>query len=230
MSVTGNRLLDALPQDELNTILPRLEPVSLPIRTGLHKPDQPIEHIYFITQGMASVVANLEDGGAVEVGVVGDEGFTGVPALLGSDASSHDVYMQISGSGLRMTVAALREAVEGSAAVKSSLLRYVQYFLTQVSQTAACNIRHALEQRLARWLLMADDRRGNTPMLLTQEFLSIMLGVQRPGVTLAAGALKQSGIIEYTHGRITVIDREALLSTSCECYRAVRHELDRLFG
>ena len=230
MFATGNRLLDALAHDDLHRALPRLESMLLPVRTSLHKPDEAISHVYFLTEGMASVVATLEDCGAVEVGVIGNEGIVGVPALLDGDAATHDVYMQIGGAGLRMTATALREAAEHSPALKSMLLRYAQFFLAQVSQTAACNVRHALEQRLARWLLMAQDRCGADVMPLTQEFLSIMLGVQRAGVTRAAGALKQAGIIEYTRGRITVVDRAALQSASCKCYRVVKNEFDRLFG
>src|SRR6266478_3190554 len=207
---TGNRLLDTLPQDDLNHVFPHLEDVSLPVRTSLYKPDQPIGGIYFLTQGMVSMVAPFEDGGAVEVGIIGNEGFAGIPALLGADAATHDVYMQVAGAGLRMTAGAMHETIARSPAFKRALFRYAQYFFTHVSQTAACNARHPLERRLARWLLMTQDRVGTDVMLLTQEFLSIMLGVQRPGVTIAAGTLKQAGMIDYSHGRITIVDRQAL--------------------
>jgi CRP-like cAMP-binding protein len=128
-----------------------------------------------------------------------------------------------------MTVGAMREESARSPAFKHALFRYAQYFLTQVTQTAACNARHPLEVRLARWLLMAHDRVGSDMMPLTHEFLSIMLGVQRPGVSIAAGALQKAGLIRYTHGRITVLDRAGLEGASCECYRIVKNELDRLF-
>jgi len=229
-TLAGNRLIDALPRPELDQVLLHLEPVSLPVRTILHQPDRLIGDIYFLSHGMVSVVATLEDGGAVEVCVIGNEGFVGIPALLGTENAGQDVYMQLAGAGFRMKTSALRDLIERCPVFKSSLLRFVQFSFVQVSQTAACNVRHALEQRLARWLLMAHDRAGTDALLLTQEFLSIMLGVQRPGVSIAAGALKQAGIIEYTHGRITITDHEALLSASCECYRVVNDEFRRLFG
>jgi CRP-like cAMP-binding protein len=226
---TGNRLLDALPKGDLSRVVSHLEPVSLPVRRSLHAPGQPINDIYFLTEGMMSMVALLEDGASVEVGIVGSEGFVGIPALLGAVSMPQDAYMQIAGVGHRMPAAAMREEVERSPAFKEGLFRYAQFFLTQVSQTAACNARHPLEVRLARWLLMAHDRIGSDELPLTQEFLSIMLGVQRPGVSLAAGALQKAGLIQYSHGRITVLDRAGLEDVSCECYRIVKNELDRLF-
>jgi CRP-like cAMP-binding protein len=228
-ALTGNRLIDTLPQDDFDQVIPHLERVSLPIRTVLHQPGRLIGDIYFLTQGMVSVVATLEDGGAVEVGVIGNEGFAGIPALLGAETATHDVYMQIAGVGLQMKTSAMREVMERSPAFRDNLFRFVQFSLTQVSQTAACNVRHSVEQRLARWLLMADDRAAAETLLLTQEFLAIMLGVQRPGVSIAAGTLKQAGVIAYRHGRITIADREALQSASCECYRVVNDEFRRLF-
>jgi CRP-like cAMP-binding protein len=228
--ITGNRLLDALPQCELDDIFPHLKPLPLPLRGSLYKPDQRIEDIYFLTHGMVSTVAPLEDGGAVEVGVIGNEGFAGIPALLGVDAATHDVYMQVAGGGLRMAVAAMHAALEHNPAFKQSLYRYTQFYLTQISQTAACNARHGLEHRLARWLLMAHDRVGTDLLPLTHELLSIMLGVQRPGVSMAASTLKQAGVIDYAYGRITVLNRKALERSSCECYRVVKGEFDRLFG
>jgi CRP-like cAMP-binding protein len=226
--LTGNQLLDALPRDALDLL--HLERVSLPLRMNLYKPDLPIADIYFVTEGLVSTVATLEDGAAVEIAVTGKEGFVGVPALLGDTSATHFVFVQAAGSGLRMSVRAMREAVERSPALKDSLFRYARFLLAEVSQTAACNVHHTLELRLARWLLIAHDRLGTAIMPLTHEFLAIMLGVQRPGVTLAAGALKRAGLIDYSHGVITVIDRAALEAASCACYRTIRNEYDRLFG
>jgi CRP-like cAMP-binding protein len=227
--VTGNRLLDALSPDNVALILPHLERIPLPVRLSLHAPGKPIEFVHFPDKGVVSVVAALEDGALVEVGVIGREGFVGVPALLGADTSPHEIFVQIAGSGLRMTVGAMRAEAERIPAFRDLLFRYAQFFLAQVAQTAACNARHPLEARLARWLLMARDRLDTDAIPLTQEFLAIMLGVQRPGVSLAAGALQRAGAISYTHGRITVVDRERVEGASCECHGVVQREFDRLF-
>jgi hypothetical protein len=174
------------------------------------------------------MVAVMEDGTSVEVGLVGNEGLAGIPAFLGAVSAPQAAYMQVAGAGLRMNVAVLHEEVDRSPAFRRAVSRFAQFFLTQVSQTAACNARHPLEVRLARWLLMAHDRIGTDTMPLTHELLSIMLGVQRPGVTIAAGALRRAGFITYNHGRVTVVDRPGLEAASCECYRIVRNELDVL--
>jgi CRP-like cAMP-binding protein len=147
----------------------------------------------------------------VEVGVIGREGFVGIPTLLESDAGPHQVFMQVAGCGLRMTASAMRSEMKRSPAFRRLLFRYAQFFLTQVAQVAACNARHPLDMRLARWLLMASDRLGPGPMPLTQEFLAIMLGVQRPGVNIAARMLQKGGSIRYTHGLIEVTDAGGLL-------------------
>jgi len=162
------------------------------------------------------------------VGIIGKEGFAGVPALLGAETALQDAYMQVAGSGLRMKTSAMRDEVGGCPAFKESLFRYAEFFITQLSQIAACNARHPLEVRLARWLLMAHDRLGTDVLPLTHEFLAIMLGVQRPGVSIAAGALQKAGLIRYNHGRITVVDRSALEDAACECYRIVKKEFGRL--
>jgi CRP-like cAMP-binding protein len=227
--ITGNRLLDALSPEDLGRILPHLERIPLPVRLSLHAPGKRIEFVLFPDRGMVSVVASPEDGVLVEVGVIGREGLVGVPALVGAETSPHEIFVQVAGSGWRMKVDAMRAEVERSPAFRDVLFRYAQYFLIQVAQTAACNARHPLEARLARWLLMARDRLDTDAMPLTQEFLAIMLGVQRPGVSLAAGALQRAGAIRYTHGRITVADRARLEAASCECHGIVRREFDRLF-
>jgi CRP-like cAMP-binding protein len=225
---TGNRLLDTLPDDAFGRVFPDLERVLLPLHFNLYKPDEPVTEIYFVTKGMVSVVATLGDGAFVEVGIVGREGFAGLPALLGGNTGPHDVYMQIAGEALRMKASALHAELRRDAAFQGALLRYAQFFLTQVSQTAACNARHPLEARLARWLLMALERVDTNEIPLTHEFLSIMLGVHRPGVSIAAGALRKAGCIENSHGRITIVDRRGLEDASCECYRVVAEEFARL--
>jgi CRP-like cAMP-binding protein len=177
---------------------------------------------------MVSIVAPTDGAVLVEVGIIGKEGFVGIAALLESDAAPHRAFMQVGGSGLRMTVGAMRREIARSPAFRRLLLRYAQLFLTQVAQGAACNARHSLEARLARWLLMAGDRLGPGEMPLTQDFLAMMLGVQRPGVNIAARSLQKGGSIRYTHGRIDVIDTKALEAASCECCRLIKRESDRL--
>jgi CRP-like cAMP-binding protein len=228
---TGNNLLDALAPHEFSHILPHLERIALPVRLFLHEPGKLIEFVYFPQHGMVSIVATLEDHVSVEIGVVGKEGFLGVPIMLEADTSPHEVFVQIAGSGLRMKASAMRSATERSPTFRNLLFRYVQFYLLQVSQTAACNVRHPLEGRLARWLLMAHDRLDGThdAMPLTHEFLAMMLGVQRPGVSIAAGTLQNAGLISYTRGRVTVMNRDALEDASCECHRVVNDAYKRLF-
>jgi CRP-like cAMP-binding protein len=227
--MTGNQLLDTLPDDAFSRVSPHLERIPLPVHFSLYKPGDAVIDVYFVTEGMVSIVATMGDGALVEVGIIGREGFAGLPALLSGNTGPHEVYMQIAGAGLRMKASAMLAEIERSVAFKGTLSRYAQFFLTQVSQTAACNARHPLELRLARWLLMARDRVDTDVVPLTHEFLSIMLGVQRPGVSIAASALRKAGLIEYSHGRITVVDRRGLEGASCECYRVVSDEFSRSF-
>jgi CRP-like cAMP-binding protein len=225
---TGNRLLDGLPEEELAKLLPHLEDVPLSIRDSLLAPNRPIEFVHFMTKGIASVVAPLDDGAMVELAVIGPEGMTPVAAILGAVSSPHDCFVQVAGSALRMDAKKLVEEISRSAAIREPLLRFAQAVSVHTAQTAACNARHTLEERLARWLLMARDRLQSDQLPLTQEFLSMMLAVRRSGVTVAAGTLQQAGIVRYRHGRITVLDVEALEATACECYRVVREETARL--
>jgi len=225
---TGNRLLDALSAEDLGHIRPLLEHLPLPVRLVLHRAGEAIEFVYFPSSGMVSVVAATDDATFVEVGIVGWEGFVGIPALLESDAAPYEVFIQVAGAGFRMPASTLRSEMERSPAFRRLLLRYAQFFLVQVAQVAACNARHPIDMRLARWLLMARDRLGPGGMPLTQEFLAMMLGVQRPGVNIAARLLQKSGSIRYTHGVIDVVDGAALEAASCDCRGVIRREFDRL--
>jgi CRP-like cAMP-binding protein len=224
----SNRLLAALALEDLDTLRAQLEPVPLPHKQTLSSPGAPIDHVYFVEEGMVSLVQPLQ-GCMIEVGVTGKEGFFGVPVLLGADTSPLEAMVQIPGSALRIEASAFREEAGRSIALSGLLLRYAQALQIQVSLSAACNGRHPLPERLARWLLMARDRAPNDELPLGHEFLSMMLGVRRAGVTVALSTLKADGLIGNTYGRVTIIDRHGLEAASCECYRIVRTEYERLF-
>ena len=165
-----------------------------------------------------------------EAGIAGPEGLIGAPLIYGNSHSLTEARVQLEGTALRIGAAAFRAEMERSAGFRALLLRYALAFHAQVTLTAACNARHAIEQRLARWLLTAHDRAGADEFVMTHEFLSLMLGVRRPGVTIAAGILQKAGLIHYTRGRMTITDRPGLEAASCECYHTVRHEFARLLG
>jgi CRP-like cAMP-binding protein len=229
-STVRNHLLTALPPASLSALLPKLTAVELPQRQILHAPEAPIEAIYFPETGMVSLVAGLEEGGQGEVGVIGREGMVGLPLVMGVESSFIEAMVQLPGTALRMTAGAFRHELGECAPLKALLLRYNEGIHAQVSQTAACNGRHALESRLARWLLMAHDRTDGDDLPLTQEFLAMMLGVQRPSVTITAGLLQRAGLLRYANGLITVLDRPGLEAASCECYRAVQRRFATLMG
>lgn len=224
----SNRLLLALAPEDLDLLGPHLEPVPLPHRQTLSKSDAPIDDVYFPQSGMVSLVQPLEDGAMIEVGMVGSEGFVGAPVLLGADTSPLEAMVQMPGSALRMPADAFRQQTGGSIALSRMLLRYVQALHVQVSLSAACNGRHTLPERLARWLLTARDRADSDRLPLSHDFLSMMLGVRRAGVTVAVGTLKAAGLIHNTHGQVTITNRQGLEAACCECYRTVRNEYERL--
>jgi len=225
-----NQLLTALPPDLLSRLLPRLRLISLTTRDSLMVPDAPIEAAYFVESGFVSLVTSVEDGTQAEVGLIGREGMVGLPLITGVDTSFVEAFVQGDGSALRMEARVFRAAMEEEPALRTLLLRYLEAMTSQVSQTAACNGRHDLEQRLARWLLMAHDRAGGDEFQITQEFLALMLCVYRPSVSVVASTLQRAGIIRYGRGRITVLDREALEATACDCYRVVKARFERLLG
>jgi CRP-like cAMP-binding protein len=225
-----NNLLAALSQGDLDRLSSDLCPVSLSLRQILYETGGPLEHVYFIEEGVASVLTTMANGATIEVGMIGAEGMAGLPALLGGEISAQHVVVQIPGNALRMNAALCKTAFEHSATIRATLLRFTEAILNLSAQTAACNRLHAIDQRCARWLLMAFDRTQSDVMPMTQEFLSSMLGVRRAGVTEAAGELQRSGLIRYQHGRITLIDREGLEASACECYRIDHERLLRLLG
>lgn len=230
VSRNENRLLALLRNADYNRLRPHLEPVALDYRQSLYRADKPISAVYFIESGVGSLVNTMTDGRAAEVGTVGNEGLVGLPLVFGDERAPTSLYVQVPGAGLRMTTKAFRRELSQSPSMQAVFLRYAHAFFNQVAQSAACNHFHTLEQRCCRWLLMTQDRMLANEFLLTQEFLAMMLGVQRTGVTAAAGALQRAGLITYTRGQVVVLDRRGLKRLSCECYNVSKKEFDRLLG
>ena len=212
-----NFILSRLAPADFKLLEPHLAPVDLPVRKMLEHRDRRINNIYFPESGFASVVAN-GDIRPIEVGIIGREGMTGLAVVLGGDRNSHETFVQAAGHGQCMRARLLRDAMQASATLQLSLLRYVQHFLDQTTQTAVSNGRSSIEERLARWLLMAADRLDDEEMPLTHEFLAMMLSVRRPGVTVAIQELEREGVIERRRGRIFITDRKALEKKSNGTY------------
>ena len=225
-----NRLLGLLSLRDYNRLRPHLRRIPLEYRQSLYRAHKPIEFIYFIETGVGSLVNTMANNQASEVGTIGNEGVVGFPIVLGDDRAPTSVYVQVPGAGLRMKAALFRKELARSASMRTVMLHYVHAFFNQVAQSAACNQFHSLEQRCCRWLLMTHDRMQSDEFLLTQEFLAMMLGVQRTGVTAAAGALQRARLIHYKRGNVTIIDRRGLIRRSCECYGVSKKEFDRLLG
>jgi CRP-like cAMP-binding protein len=226
----ANRLLGLLPRRDYERLRPHLRPIPLKYRQSLYRANKPIGFVYFIETGVGSLVNTMANGQASEVGTIGNEGVVGLPLVLGDDRTPTSVYIQVPGAGLRMTAALFSKELARSASMRTVMLHYTHAFFNQVAQSAACNQFHSLEQRCCRWLLMTHDRMQSNQFLLTQEFLAMMLGVQRTGVTAAAGALQRAGLIRYRRGIVTILDRRGLQQRSCECYGVSKKEFDRLLG
>ena len=223
-----NRLLAILPSDVRDRLRQHLELVALDFRQRLYKPNEPIQHVYFPIRGVCSLVITMEDGTIVELATVGNEGMVGLPVFLGAGTIPGEAFAQIPGQSMRLPAEVLRQETRDGGALHELLHRYTQGLLNEIAQSAACNRAHSIEQRCARWLLMTHDRMGADQFFLTQEFLGQMLGVRRASVGAVAGTLQQAGIIRYSRGNITVIDRPGLERVACACYRIVREEFDRL--
>lgn len=218
----ANSILLSIPDQEFDAIRQDLQFLDLPQYTVLHEPRQKLDFAYFLNSGMVSLVCKTRDGESVEVGVVGKEGFTPILVAAGLRTSPHQAVMQVSGSGFKLPVSAFEDALKSSPGLQTTLNRYVAVHGLQVAQTAGCNRLHDLEQRLARWLLLTQDRVGSGLLRITHEFLAMMLGTDRPSVSLAAGALQKKRIIEYTHGAVKVLNRKKLESSACECYGVIQ--------
>jgi CRP-like cAMP-binding protein len=223
-----NIILAQLPADEYHALARFLVPVELPIEKRLSEPNQPIEFIYFLNSGLVSTDAVTAKGETVEVGVIGREGFAGLPALLDQPQMSHSVNMQGNGDGVRIRAAIVRAEFLKGGMLQKLVHAFAYLQLVQITQSVLCNRMHEVEARLARWLLTSADRSETESLNLTQEFLSQMLGVQRSTVTVAAGELQRRGMIGYSRGRIHILDRPALIASACECYGIVNTSYTRI--
>jgi CRP-like cAMP-binding protein len=226
----GNLLLARLPRAEYQRLLARMRPVSLDFKQVLYSTEAPIESVYFPTRGTASALTIMDDGSAIEVATIGKEGMVGLDALLADKTSANQVIIQIAGDALQMEVDVLQQEARQHSPLRRVLLLYQAAFLRQVSYSVACNGLHPIQQRCCRWLLMNHDRMNSDDVPITHEYLGIMLGVRRASVTEVLRPLHDQGLLSNSRGVITILDRPGLEKLSCECYRKVKNEFDRLLG
>jgi CRP-like cAMP-binding protein len=223
-----NRLLAALSGEDYEAMLPFLEPVELPLGMALYESGGVQGYVYFPTSAIVSLLYVLQDGSSAEIAVTGCEGLVGIALFMGGETTPSRAVVQSAGQGYRVKAAALKERFEAGGELQVLLLRFTQALITQMTQTAVCNRHHAVDQQLCRWLLLSLDRLPANDLVMTQELIANMLGVRREGVTEAAGKLQEAGLIEYSRGRIRVLDRPQLEARVCECYAVVKKEYDRL--
>ena len=228
--IRRNRLLELTPREELERIEPHMDQIDFRFRDGIYRDGESNSHAYFPHAGVFSMVSSPEadSGMLVEVATVGNEGMIGLPLLLGGDNTPGECFCQVSGQAGRIPRAAFERLVDTCPGFRRVLLRYTQSLITQISQNAACNRMHPVEERCARWLLMSQDRVGANHFEITQEFLAQMLGVRRPTVSVAAGILQKAGLITYSRGLVVISDRKGLEAVACGCYRVIRDEFLRL--
>ncbi len=226
--VAANWLLKALPPEDYQRLQPHLEWVSLSLYQVIYEANDVIRYVYFPTGAMISLVSTLMDGSTIEVGITGHQGMAGLPVVLGGTIGSHRALVQVAGEAIRLKATVLQAEFDKGDSLQKILLRYVQILLAQTSQAVACNRFHTTEERLARWLLLVADAVSSDEFLLTQEFISQMVGVRRAGVTVAAGNLAQLGLIRHTRGKIEIVNRLGLEDFSCECYGVISNELSRM--
>jgi CRP-like cAMP-binding protein len=223
----ASKILRGLPPKEYKVVFPRLEWMNLPTHTVLNETGKPVDHGYFIESGLASILTVLADGKSVEVGLTGMEGFVGLPVVAGFKSSPTRVIVQITATGLKISAKDLSSALRQCPVLERSLQQYSQEVAMQSAQVAACNRLHDVGQRLARWLLMSQDRVGGNTVGLTQEFLAHMLGTRRASVTVAAGILQRAGLIAYTRGEVRIENRSGLEAATCECYASINRQSNR---
>ena len=224
----GNRLLAALPKESYEALAPSLEPVRMPLGAVLYESGGAQGHVYFPTSCIVSLLYVLENGASAEIAVTGREGLVGISLFMGGETTPNRAVVQSAGEGYRIKARALKDRFEVGGALQILLLRFTQALITQMTQTAVCNRHHSIDQQLCRWLLLSLDRLPANDLVMTQELIANMLGVRREGVTEAAGKLQAEGLVEYSRGRITVLDRRRLEARVCECYAVVKREYDRL--
>jgi CRP-like cAMP-binding protein len=223
-----NLLLAALPQADFERLLPHFEPVDMVLGKVLYESGGTMTHVYFPTTAIVSLLYVMENGASAEIGVVGNEGIVGVSLFMGGGSTPSRAVVRSAGKGFRLKSGILKEEFEKSGPVMRMLLRYTQALITQMTQMAACNRHHSIDQQLCRWLLLSLDRLEVRELVMTQELIANMIGVRREGVTEAALKLQRAGLISYARGRISVLDRAGLEQRACECYAVVKKEYDRL--
>lgn len=226
----SNRLLAMLPPTEYQQLLPRLEFVDTTFKQVLFERNKPIDYVYFPCNSVFSILSFTQNGAAVEVGTIGNEGFTGIDVLVGGKLATDTMICQVAGSSLRMRSQDFQEAIHGETPLRNVAQRFLRAYLSQVSQSVVCNRLHTIEERFDRWVLMTHDRVAGNEFHLTQEFLADMLGVQRPSVSVVASAFQQAGLIKYSRGNMAILNRPGLESTSCECYANVSEQINRLLN
>src|SRR6476646_2452374 len=224
----GNDLLAALPQADYERLSPSLELVTLPLGRAVYESGERLDHVYFPTNCVVSLLSVTHDGSSAELALAGNEGLVGIACFMGGETTSSRAVVQNAGHAYRIPSAVIRREFDRGGALQLLLLRYTQALITQMAQTAVCNRHHSLEQQLCRWLLLSLDRLPANELVMTQELIANMLGVRREGVTEAASRLQAEGLIEYRRGHITVLDREHLEGRVCECYAVVKREYDLL--
>jgi CRP-like cAMP-binding protein len=225
---TENHLLAALPQIERERVFPALELVAMPLGSVVYESGSRLDHVYFPATAIISLLYVMADGASAQMAVVGNDGMVGVALFMGGETTPSRAVVQSAGIAYRLSGAVLKEEFRRGGATQHLLLRYTQALLTQMAQTAVCNRHHSVDRQLCRWLLLSLDRLSSNELTMTQELIASMLGVRREGVTEAAGKLQAAGVIRYSRGRITVLDRTALEDQVCECYGVVKQESDRL--
>jgi CRP-like cAMP-binding protein len=223
-----NYILAALHADAQARLFPHLQLVHLPLGKVLYEPGDTLRHVYFPTDAIVSLLYVMEDGSSAEISVVGNEGLIGISLFMGGESTPSRAIVQSAGSAYRLPGARLKEEFHRHGELLILVLRYTQALITQMAQTAVCNRHHTIDQQLCRWLLLSLDRLGGNRLAMTQELIANMLGVRREGVTEAAGKLQKMGLIEYSRGQITVLDRQRIEELCCECYAVVKRETDRL--
>lgn len=227
---TENRLLAALPRDEYQRLLPSLQQVSFSLGEVVYEFGGQLDYVFFPTTSIISLLYTMENGASAEMGLTGNDGVVGIALFMGGGTMPNRAVVQSAGAAIRMKARVLQDEFALGGKFQHLLLRYTQALITQISQTAVCNRLHSVEKQLCRWLLLSHDRVKSDELIMTQELIADMLGVRREGVTVAAGHLQDAGVISYVRGRITVLDREKLEETVCECYRVVKDEFNRLLG
>ena len=223
-----NHLLAALSSEVQNRLFPYLELVQLPLGHVLYESGDALRHVYFPTDSIVSLLYVMENGASAEISVVGNEGLIGVSLFMGGESTPSRAIVQSAGSAYRLLGQRIKDEFNKHGELLQLMLRYTQALITQMAQTAVCNRHHSIDQQLCRWLLLSLDRLASNQLTMTQELIANMLGVRREGVTDAAGKLQRLGVIEYSRGQITVMDRPKLERLSCECYAVVKKETDRL--